>query len=431
MSTGQPTDAERIAQLESSMPAGGLFAGHEWIPSPTPFPIPASLAAHLEKLGPLLQNFQQACNRLYLASLEGKAPPYIAAWMDAGKPPALLAHARDARRRNHLPKILRPDLLWGEEGLVLCELDSIPGGIGATAWLQENYASFGDHPVGGASGMRTGWETAIGTRDILISQEAAAYRPEMEWLHRDTLSRVCDAENYDPQGRALYRFFEAFDLPQIPSAPTLMEAVNGGLSMTPPLKPWLEEKLWLALLWLQPLEQLWRVELGEKGLAQMRAITPRGWVVDPTPLPPHAVLPGLDVQSWTDVAAFSQKRRRLVLKVSGFSERAWGSRGVVFGHDVSSQEWATALSQALDTFAVQPCLMQEYRPGKRVEGEAWDPALQSAKKFAARVRLCPYYFVGDGNDVSLGGVLATVCPADKKAIHGMRDAVMTVAQVEG
>jgi len=44
-----------------------------------------------------------------------------------------------------------------------------------------------------------------------------------------------------------------------------------------------------------------------------------------------------------------------------------------------------------------------------------------------RVRLCPYYFVeGDGDQARavLGGVLATICPADKKIIHGMKDAVL-------
>jgi len=43
------------------------------------------------------------------------------------------------------------------------------------------------------------------------------------------------------------------------------------------------------------------------------------------------------------------------------------------------------------------------------------------------VRLCPYYFVsgdGDGARPQLGGVLATLNPADKKIIHGMRDAVL-------
>ena len=44
-----------------------------------------------------------------------------------------------------------------------------------------------------------------------------------------------------------------------------------------------------------------------------------------------------------------------------------------------------------------------------------------------RVRLCPYYFVsgeGDAARPQLGGVLATIDPADKKIIHGMTDAIL-------
>jgi asparagine synthase (glutamine-hydrolysing) len=39
----------------------------------------------------------------------------------------------------------------------------------------------------------------------------------------------------------------------------------------------------------------------------------------------------------------------------------------------------------------------------------------------------PYYFIhGDGDAARshLGGVLATICPADKKIIHGMKDAIL-------
>ena len=41
-----------------------------------------------------------------------------------------------------------------------------------------------------------------------------------------------------------------------------------------------------------------------------------------------------------------------------------------------------------------------------------------------RARLCPYYFAQGENEVKLSGVLATICPADKKIIHGMRDAIL-------
>jgi hypothetical protein len=41
-----------------------------------------------------------------------------------------------------------------------------------------------------------------------------------------------------------------------------------------------------------------------------------------------------------------------------------------------------------------------------------------------RVRLSPYFFAREDGGILLGGVLATVCPADKKILHGMSDAVM-------
>jgi hypothetical protein len=46
-----------------------------------------------------------------------------------------------------------------------------------------------------------------------------------------------------------------------------------------------------------------------------------------------------------------------------------------------------------------------------------------AELVQSRVRLCPYYFVV-GEEARLSGALATVCPADKKILHGMRDAMM-------
>ena len=45
-----------------------------------------------------------------------------------------------------------------------------------------------------------------------------------------------------------------------------------------------------------------------------------------------------------------------------------------------------------------------------------------------RVRLSPYYFLINGK-AELRGALATVCPADKKILHGMKDAVMVPTAV--
>jgi hypothetical protein len=40
-----------------------------------------------------------------------------------------------------------------------------------------------------------------------------------------------------------------------------------------------------------------------------------------------------------------------------------------------------------------------------------------------KLRVCPYYLV-TGEKVALKGALATLCPTDKKLIHGMEDAVL-------
>lgn len=422
----EPSDEALCAAIRARFPVEGLFAGHEWRCSPTPLTVSAPIVEMIRRCGPALQRFSEACNRLYLESAMGDGPPWIAEWLDAGKPPGLVAFSRERIIKNELPRVIRPDLMLTEDGLALCELDSVPGGIGATAWLQETYSDLGFDVLGGARGMRQGWETIFPGGDVVISEEASTYRPEMAWLAGASGAvEVLSAEDYRPRGRAIYRFFEAFDLPNLPHEAEWRSAVLGGLPMTPPLKPYLEEKLWLALFWLPALHERWRQLLGEKIQSFLSGIIPYGWVVSPEPLPPHAAIPRLEVHSWDEAKRFSQKRRRLVLKISGFSEAAWGSRGVVFGHDVPAPEWASALDSALGGFAEHPHLLQEFRQGGVLSAKylADDGRIGL---MAGRARLCPYYFTAHDQPPHLGAVLATICPSNKKAVHGMRDAIMTV-----
>src|SRR5207249_3901580 len=149
---------------------------------------------------------------------------------------------------------------------------------------------------------------------------------------------------------ALYRFVELFDLKNIPKSELIMYAAKKGrVALTPPMKPWLEEKMAFALLHHPVLEPFWSHELGADTYELLHRWMPKTWILDPRPIPPHAVIPGLtadgrSVSDWKALATLGQKGRRFVIKPSGFSE--------------------------------------------------------------------------------LGGILATVCPLDKKLIHGMREAVM-------
>ena len=433
------TALDRIAAIRAALPPEGLFADKDWLLSPEPFLIDAKLGEQLAKLGHRLNLFNRACNELYQRSVSGKQPAWIADTLDRGKPPELVEYSRRKQFRADLPSVIRPDLVLTEEGFTIAELDTVPGGIGLTQWLNSTYASFGTHDVlGGANGMVEGFRAILGERaDILVSKEAATYRPEMAYLARLSGSalRVHEAETYTIQNsefkiqNSLYRFFEHFDLPNIPSAPAIMQAVADGTArITPPFKPYLEEKLWFALFWMRPLREFWRRELSERHFLELQKVIPYTWILDPQPLPQHAVIPGLEIQSFEELKTFSQKQRELILKISGFHETAWGSRSVVLGSDASQTEWQTAITEALGEFPQHPHILQRFHKGRLVDQRFLNHTTGEFETMHGRVRLCPYYFVIDG-EAELRGALATVCPADKKLLHGMKDAIMVPTAV--
>ena len=415
------------SQLRAAFPPEGLFAEKDFLLSPQPLLIDAATVQQLERLGHRLQLFQRASNELYHRSHAGKAPAWIADYLDRGKPPELLDFARQKQRRNDLPRIIRPDLLLTPDGFAITELDSVPGGIGLTGWLSQTYAAAGFDIVGGGSGMMDGFRSILGENaDILVSEESATYRPEMQWLARNVGATVHPAEQAPARlAKTLYRFFELFDLPNIPG---IQRVLDDAAHITPPIKPWLEEKLWLALFWMRPLRDFWRRELRENHWLELQKYIPMSWVLDPTPLPHHAVIPGLELNDWNELATFTQKQRDLVLKVSGFSPEAWGSRGVTIGSDVSQIEWAAAVAEALAAFPHHPHVLMRFAHTKLIEHPYFDPLSGEVRTMRGRTRLCPYYFVTDG-ETKLGGILATIVPADKKIVHGMRDAILVpVAQ---
>ncbi|MBA2431125.1 MAG: hypothetical protein H0V56_03305, partial [Chthoniobacterales bacterium] len=227
----------------------------------------------------------------------------------------------------------------------------------------------------------------------------------------------------------VYRFFELFDLPNLPRVGELMRAAaEGAVRVTPPMKPFLEEKMWFALFWLQPLREFWRRELGDKYFRKLQEVIPYTWLLDATPLPQHAVIPRLEIHDWREAGKLSQKERDLLLKVSGFSPLGWGSRGVTVGADTPQAEWQQLIEQALQEFATTPRIMQRFHKARLVEQPYWDNETGAQKLLKGRVRLCPYYFAAQDR-VGLRGALATIVPADKKLLHGMRDAILAPTAV--
>ena len=176
---------------------------------------------------------------------------------------------------------------------------------------------------------------------------------------------------------------------------------------------------------MKPLHEFWTRHLTQRGFEQLKKVIPYTWILNPEPLPPQAVYPRLEVQSWEEVANFSQQERDLVIKISGFDERAWGSRGVVIGADVPKKEWQSALHSALQEYNEHPHLLQIFHHSSTCTQPYFNNE-NDVVEMKGRVRLTPYYFIND-DKATLCGALATVCPADKKILHGMSDAILVPA----
>ena len=426
------------------LPEGGLFAGHEWRVGTEPFWLDEGKVSELENMGRILLSFYQALNRLYRASVEGKQPAWIAHWLELGKPEPVIQWQRSNRFKTAVPRVIRPDLLWTERGFRLTEMDSVPGGIGLTAWMQQVYGETFPTLIGGKDGMLKGFASIFDQATeakILFSEEAATYQPEMEWLV-DCWNRTGQAPNMKVESpgwhadkiennSAVYRFFEMFDWEQMPEMGRLWDrAMNRELTVTPPPKTFLEEKMGMALFWNGRLEEYWIRELGQGFVRRLREWIPYTWLVDPAPMPPHAAIPELNLTDWDQLKKLSQKDRRFALKISGFSEEAWGSRGVYIGSDLSATEWSAAVDKALQGFESAPYILQRFENTELTPMRWWDFEAGTEKVDSGRARLCPYYFVegaGDQAKAKWGGALATVCPADKKIIHGMSDATLIPA----
>ena len=98
---------------------------------------------------------------------------------------------------------------------------------------------------------------------LVVSDEAATYRPEMQWLahelqlqgkrvfclHPEKIFPLGGALFFDSDGNPekidiIYRFFELFDLANIRTAKFFFEAwQNGDVAIAPPMRPFQEEKL--------------------------------------------------------------------------------------------------------------------------------------------------------------------------------------------
>ena len=440
-----------------------LFEGKAWRLSPEPWPLTAAQVAELRRIGDACLGYHRALERLYTRAFQDRKllrnrelrAPWVADYLDRHKPDGLVAHGRHRATKGQVPVVLRPDLLLTDHGFMLTELDSVPGGVGLTAYLSATYAADTPGIVGGDD-MAGRFHATLAalvpsvphpTIAIVVSDESATYRPEFEWIAATLRARgkdtwvvhpadlmtlgtdVCVPVDGAPRKVDLvYRFFELFDLANVKGADGLLGAVEQGtVVVTPPMRAFQEEKLGLALLHHPVLTEYWRENLPEDQLETLLRIVPRTWIMERSALPPTAVLhapmvEGRPIREWSELATASQRERNLIIKASGFHETAWGARSVTLGSDVSREAWLEAIEDALDPENETLHILQDYHKPARLTHPVYreDGAVVPME---GRLRLCPYYLV-DGETTALSGVLATFCPADKKIIHGMKDAAL-------
>jgi hypothetical protein len=448
-------------EIQASLTRSGLFTesdlGNRWRISPEPYFLSSEDVEFFHQLGPKLLKFYSAWNKLYLESAKGTGPKWVAPYLDAGKPQELIEFGKMKRFRQTLPSIIRPDVIVTEDGFAVTELDSVPGGFGLTAELMSLYKDpawqiIGDSE-GGIPSMFYNMAESLSKEEkpciaIVVSDEAQDYRSEMEWLaallkkkgfpvytvHPKEIQFREEGLFIQDEGKwlrvdVLYRFFELFDLKNIPKSELMMYAAKKGqVVTTPPYKASLEEKLSFALFNHPALKADWEKALGSETFNTLSHLIPETWVLDSRPMPPYGAIPGLEIkgvpiQNWQQLMGLTQKEREMVIKPSGFSPESWGSRGVVIGHDVSGEVWQETLTKGLQQFPDQTSILQKFYKGKRVPVSYLDQKTGQMETMQSRVRLTPYYFVVE-NTTHLAGILATLCPQNKKKIHGMVDAVM-------
>lgn len=420
--------------------------------SPQPFPLSSSQVGTLRRLGEALLAFYAAANDLYLRGQH----PWVNEYLNIGKGEDLLRHACMKYQKSALPGIIRPDILVTDDGFKITELDSVPGGFGHLDCLSSAYEEAGFELVGGRRGIRDRFAYMLRSRTsaedpvvaIVVSDESVDYLPEMQYLASELREFGLHAHAVHPREIAFteeglyieidgerlridvaYRFFELFDLLNIPKAELVSYAARKKLvAVTPPYKPFLEEKMLLALFHHASLREHWLRALGEENYQLLSETLAETHIVDDRPVPPHAEISGFRwrggaIRDWRSICEGTQKERQLVLKPSGFSPLAWGSRGVKIGHDMSQEDWCAAVDEALASFDSTPYVLQHFQDTALIGVKYSNESDAEAREMRARVRLCPYYFVVDGR-AEMGGVLATACPKDKKLIHGMVDAII-------
>lgn len=124
------------------------------------------------------------------------------------------------------------------------------------------------------------------------------------------------------------------------------------LPVTLPIPKSASDPLWPALLHLRPLRTYWEQVLRHSHVETLLDRLPHAWMLDPTPLPPGAVIPKLELASWQQ---FAPNGSYAIYNPSS-------GKNIALNDSLSAEEWNHALYQALEAFPNRPHVLSESPP---------------------------------------------------------------------
>jgi hypothetical protein len=89
----------------------------------------------------------------------------------------------------------------------------------------------------------------------------------------------------------------------------LLSQTGEGCQISGSSLPWMRDPSWAALLQMPSLRSTWIRGLRASHFDHLTRLLPASWLMDPTPLPPGCVIPGLEISTWADLVTLRDQGR--------------------------------------------------------------------------------------------------------------------------
>ncbi|MBP7075038.1 MAG: hypothetical protein KBA81_06605, partial [Rhabdochlamydiaceae bacterium] len=390
--------------------------------SSEPFQLQEHVRSQLDAYGVAIAAYYGACDTLI------KSLPKDHRWigyLNHHKPDFLLELSAN-EKRNHM--FLRPDFILNDGEPTVTEIETSPFGLALSQFLNSSFRKAGkDTVVSDEILLQTLIEEMLpsgrGSMCFGITDYTKRYEGQFIYLANLLKAKGIDAsvsmmENIQStegkltlDGKKIDALYRCFYLHQSVSDPHLAKVLQDNQeNIFPAIKPQLEEKALMAMLWDPEFKEFFETNLGEND-ASLRKIVPPTWVVDGQNLPSNFPYP---ISKWEDFASLSRKQRSFVLKTSGFSSQSSWAKGVSFLEKLSKDACAEIMkvaSQSQDDIFV----IQQFKKGADFHHPYFDFNDGAIKDMKGRVRLTPYYSVKSGKVLT---AKATLCE-NTDYIHAM------------